>query len=97
MIDNYPVSSYDFNDRLLSAYENLTYLLGIQTDTVNATGLYDTVDQSGLAFMTSPSGIPNCGVIDAKYQLGISASATNKDIMRYLKKYYIQRKYLGAI
>ena len=97
MIDNYPISSYDFNDRLLTAYEYLVYLLGIKSDTTVATGLYDIVDQSGLAFMVSPSGIPNCGAIDTQYQLGFSADSTYKYVIPYLKTDYILKKYLGVI
>ena len=98
MIDNYPVSSYDFNDRILTSYEYLTYLLGVQTDPVTVvSGLYDNIDQSGLAFMSSTTGIPNAVPISAQYQLGFSSSATFVGVVPYLLKDYVDRKYLGAI
>ena len=96
MRSNYPVSSTDFNDRILLAYENMVYLLGIQSDTTNLTGLYDTVDQSGLAFMVSTSGIPHCGTYDGKYQVGLYKEVTHSYVPLLLKTNYVLSKYLGA-
>lgn len=97
MRENYPVSSIDFNDKLTIAYENLVYLLGIQTDTALVTGFYDVVDASGAAYMISTSGIPHCGTLDSKYQVGLYPEVTQLYVISYLKTDYILRKYLDLI
>lgn len=97
MRENYPVSSIEFNDKILMAYENLVYLLGVQTDTALATGLYDIIDASGEAYMTSVSGIPHCGTLDSKYQVGLYSETTQLYVITYLKTDYIMRKYLDLI
>lgn len=93
----YPVSSIDFNDRMLLSYEHLVYLLGVQTAEATVTGLYDQIDGSGQAYMVSPSGIPHCGTNDGKYQVGLNIDSSYSYMVSYLRTDYILRKYLGLI
>lgn len=97
MRDRYPISSFDLNDKLLMAYENLVYLLGIQSDTTDTTGLYQSMDTSGAAFMISTSGIPHCGTFEGVYQVGLHEDATQDYVVDYLRTDYILRRTLDLI
>lgn len=97
MRNGYPFSSFEFNDKILLAYENLVYLLGLQTDALNVTGLYDQVDGSGVAFMTNQSGILHVGNNNSKYDIGLSYDTTSERIVDYLRADYLLRSYLGVI
>lgn len=96
MRSEYPFSTIEFNDLILSAYENMVYLLGIKTDTLNVTGVYDQIDSSGLAFMTNNSGIPHCGTSEEKYDLGTSYDNSSEVVVDILRSNYIMKKYLGV-
>jgi hypothetical protein len=96
MRPNHPFSTIEFNDLILSAYENMVYLLGIRTDTLNVTGVYDQIDSSGLAFMTNNSGIPHCGTSEEKYDLGSSYDNSSEVVINILRGNYIINKYLGV-
>lgn len=93
MRKNYPFSTYEFNDIILSAYENLVYLLGNGT----VSGLYDKVDYSGVAFMSNLSGIPHAGVSESNYYLGLNTDSTSDVIKTYLRSDYLFRKQTGVI
>lgn len=97
MRNGYPLSTIDLNDRLLLSYEHLIYLLGIETDQVTATGLYDTLDTSGLVFMTNLSGIPHVGANGGKYEIGLDEESTSARIIDYQRSDYLLKKHLGVI
>ena len=98
MRDKYPISSQEFNDIVLEAYGNLCYLLGHETsESVYYSGVYDRVEESGVAHMSSMSGILHVGNIDSKYQLGLSENTTSDMLIQYLKYDYLYRKSLGYI
>jgi hypothetical protein len=97
MRNSYPVSTIELNDKLLLCYEHLVYLLGISTDSVTATGLYDQIDASGLAFMTNQSGIPHAGANGGKYDIGLDYESTSIRIIDYQRSDYLLKKYLGVI
>lgn len=97
MRNQYPISTIELNDKLLGAYENMVFLLGIQTDTLDITGLYDQIDNSGLAFMTNQSGIPHIETNEGKYQVGLSYENTSLVIIDFLRADYLLKKYLGVI
>lgn len=97
MRNAYPVSTIELNDKFLSAYESMVYLLGLKTDTLDVTGLYDHIDSSGLAFMGNQSGIPHIGSDDSKYVLGLEELYTSTAIIDFLKSDYLLKKYLGVI
>lgn len=79
----YPLSSSELNDKLFSAYENLTYLLGFESDTELAySGVYDYLESSGNAMLISQSGIP--GTLSPK-------------MLEFLKYDYIYRKHYNEI
>lgn len=79
----YSVSSLEFNDKFFGYYENLVYLLGYQADdVVTYSGLYDRIETSGNAMMTSSSGIPT-------YHL--------PRMLEFLKFDYMYRKNYGEI
>lgn len=97
MRNQYPVSTYDFNDKILSAYEHLVYLLGLDTtDGLNVTGLYDQIDASGLAYMTNISGIPHIGTNESKYTVGLNDDFSSEQIVLYQRAEYLYKKLLGV-
>jgi hypothetical protein len=96
MRSNYPFSTIEFNDVILSAYENMVYLLGVRTDVLNVTGVYDQIDSSGLAFMTNGSGIPHCGTSEENYDLGSSYNNSSEVVINTLRGNYIINKFLGV-
>lgn len=58
MRNEYPVSSQLINYKLLTAYENLVYLLGQNIDgQPYCSGLYERLEVSGVNAAISPSGI----------------------------------------
>jgi hypothetical protein len=58
MRNNYPISSQLLNNKLLTAYENLVYLLGQHIENQPYySGLYERLEVSGAIISTSPSGI----------------------------------------
>lgn len=97
MRTDYPVSSMEFNDRMLMAYENLTYLLGYEDDSNRYSGLYENLEESGLAYMGNQSGIPHVGNIDTKYRIGLDEGTSSEQIITYLKFDYLYRKKLDMI
>ena len=98
MRNNYPISSQELNDIIIEAYGNLCYLLGYQdSDDNNYSGLYQYIEESGISYMTTTSGIPHLGNIDYKYQLGLSDDTTSDKLIQYLKYDYLYRKSLGYI
>ena len=58
MRDNFSLSSQKLSDELLSCYEDLVYLLGVEYTATHYSGLYEYLDASGAALLLSPSGIP---------------------------------------
>lgn len=83
MRSTYPLSSNELNDRLFSAYENLTYLLGFESeDDPIYSGVYDHLETSGNAMLVSQSGIP--GTLSPK-------------MLEFLKYDYIYRKHYKEI
>lgn len=97
MRSNYPVSSMEFNDKILSAYEHYVYLLGYDDGTNQYSGLYDNIEESGLAYLGTESGIPHVGNIDSKYAIGLDEGTTSEEVINYLRYDYVYRKYLGMI
>lgn len=83
MRSNYPLSSAELNDRLLTSYENLVYLLGYEADNEPVySGLFDFLELSGNLALTSQSGIPGYNM--AK-------------MIDFLRFDYIYRKHYGEI
>jgi hypothetical protein len=82
MRSNFSVPSQELNDKIYSSYENLVYLLGSESGATHYSGLYEMVEDSGLAFTTSISGIP---------------SFNNPKIITMLKFDYFYRKEYGEI
>jgi len=83
MRNNFPMVSQEINDKLLSSYENLTYLLGQKLPNEEVySGVFDILENSCSGYITSPSGIPNI--------------AQDK-ILDILKFDYIYRKHYGQI
>jgi len=93
MRKDYPLSSQELNDIILTAYGDLCYLLGyIDSDNNRYSGLYESIEESGLAYLASSSGILHAGNNDSKYQLGLSPTYTSDRLIQYLKFDYIYRK-----
>jgi len=90
---NYPLSSQEFNDIIVNAYGDLCYLLGY-TDSGNNrySGVFEAIEESGLAYLATSSGVPHIGNVDSKYQLGLSPNATSDMLIHYLKFDYVYRK-----
>ena len=60
MRNSYSLLSQEINDKLLLAYDNLIELLGFEQEgQIHYSGILEQIDYSGLAFITSPSGIPS--------------------------------------
>jgi len=98
MKKNYPISSQELNDIILTAYGDLCYLLGYtDSDNNNYSGLYDGIELSGVAYLATSSGIPHIGTNDSKYELGLNCQNTTDFIVNFLKYDYIYRKDRGFI
>jgi len=83
MRNNFPLSSQEINDKLLSCYENLTYLLGQRLPNEEVySGVYDQLEVVCSGYILSSSGIPNI---------------TQDKILDILKFDYIYRKHYGQI
>jgi len=95
---NYPISSQELNDIIVNAYGDLCYLLGYaDSDNNRYSGLFEAIEESGLAYLATASGIPHLGNNDSKYQLGLSYVNTTDTIVHFLKFDYLYRKDRGYI
>lgn len=95
---NYPISSQELNDILTTAYGDLCYLLGyIDSNENRYSGIFESIELSGLAYMGTSSGIPHLGNEDSKYHLGLGYNTTTDKIVQFLKFDYIYRKDRGYI
>ncbi len=95
---NYPISSQELNDIILTAYGDLCYLLGYSDSDHNRySGLFEAIEESGIAYLATTSGIPHLGNVDSKYQLGLSTDTTSEVIINFLKFDYVYRKDRGYI
>ena len=95
MRDIYPLSSEELNDTILLAQEQMIYLIGIDTDGVVKSGLYDYYEEQILDYFTSLSGVPHIA-FDNK-NVGINDFDTNITIKNLLEFDYIIKKHLGYI
>lgn len=83
MRKNYPLLSQELNDKILTAYEHLVYLLGFDAEGEDPySGVYPLLETSGNLMYTSISGIP---------------SAEMPKVQTMLKFDYIYRKHYGEI
>lgn len=82
MKNNHPISSQELNDRLLTSYEYLVYLLGQNYNGPVYTGVYERLEVSGVNLVTSLSGIP---------------SANMSQLITMLKMDYFYRKNFNQI
>jgi len=103
MINNYPLSSFELNDKIFSAHENLVYLIGVETDVGVYSGVYDFLEYSGVAMMDAGTtvgdsstvwvtpGIPHIAINEEV--LGLSDRKSSEDLIKCLKYDYIFKKY----
>ncbi|MCK9428878.1 MAG: hypothetical protein M0R17_02555 [Candidatus Omnitrophica bacterium] len=83
MRNNYPVLSQELNDKFMSNYEHLVYLLGQKIDGYNKySGVYDVLELACSGYVISFSGIP---------------SVYNDKFTDILKFDYIYRKHFKEI
>lgn len=98
MRKDYPISSQEFNDIVQTAYGDLVYLLGYSdSDGHRYSGIFETIEESGIAYLASTSGIPHLGNADSKNHLGLDPTTTSNAVIQYLKFDYIYRKSKGFI
>jgi len=92
MRNQYPLSSQELNDVFVTAYGDLCYLLGYDDGSNRYSGLYERIEESGLAYLSTTSGIPHIGTDDSKYHIGLDDGSTSSYVIQYLKFDYIYRK-----
>lgn len=93
---NYPISSLEINDILLLSYQHISRLLGYDGDPY-VSGIYDTLEASGVDHMDSMSGIPHVGNKGGPYALGLDVYSTSEEVTSNLKWNYVFRKQIGCI
>jgi len=93
MRQNYPLLSQEINDKLYKTYSDYVYLLGVETDSGNYEGLYDSLESSGLyTFYTPTNGIPH--VSNLENELGLSYLTTSQQIVDLMNVEYQIKKYM---
>ena len=96
MRNNYPLSSQEFNDKVLQNYENLVYLVGYDgEETAAYTGLYEHIDSSGVAMLQSTSGVPI--ILGDEFNGGLNLESSFNRYIELLKVDYMWRKLYNKI
>lgn len=92
MRNQYPLSSQELNDIFVSAYGDICFLLGYDDGSTRYSGLYERIEESGLAYLSTSSGILHVGTDDSKYHLSLDEYSTSSYLIQYLKFDYVYRK-----
>lgn len=96
MLNKYPISSQELNDRLLLSWEKTVRLLGIQVEgQPDYSGVYELLQASGEKLMESISGIPHIGTNEVFG--GHLEELTFSYYRSILKNDYIMRKLYNNI
>jgi len=91
MRDYYPLISQEINDKILTQYSDLVYLLGFDDGNIVVSGLYDRLECSGVdSFSDMSVGIPHVG--NNEIDLGLSYDRTSSSLVLLLETNYKFRR-----